>query len=165
MFFVIFHVSVKPGSSKPAKACYGIFFFHWSISLNLLLTNRQTDIEYAGYFKVIKFQKKPSMKNGSFRFVGLRNWFVIHESRTLNSYSVKCCAISGKSKFLGGLHTLVIRERVQNQLCLTCLYIMHNTNAQHLNKVLLGNKLNDSYLDNPYFLVFRYFLFRVLFQF
>ena len=111
MFFVIFHVSVKPGSSKPAKTYYGFFFFHWSILLSLLLTNRQTDIEYADYFKVIKFQKKPSMKNGSFRFVGSRNWFVIHESRTLNSYSVKCCAISGKSKYLGGLHTLVIREQ------------------------------------------------------
>ena len=32
-------------------------------------------------------------------------------------------------------------------------------------KVFLGNELNDSFLDTLYFLVFKWFLFRVLFQF
>ena len=52
-----------------------------------------------------------------------------------------------------------------HQLCLTWLCITYNINIFIIwRKVLLGNKLNDFYLDPRCFLVFKYFLFRVCFS-
>ena len=61
-----------------------------SITFIQLQTKRLTDTVCTEPFKVIIFRKKQSMKNASlmnFLFVGSRNWFMIHESQTLNSSS------------------------------------------------------------------------------
>ena len=73
---------------KQAKTFYWIFFSLISL-IHLTETYRQISPALI-ILKLSYFGKKRFMKNGSFKnfwFVGSRNWFVIHESGTLNSDS------------------------------------------------------------------------------
>ena len=96
-----------------------------------LFNSRQIErlVSYTDYFKYVTFQKKRFMKNESFTtfwFVGSTNWFMIHESRTLNSYSALYAAIEGIELGKWKIHYMLQkRKTVSRSLYCTFIYILN----------------------------------------
>ena len=86
-------------------------------------------VAYTNYFKYITFQKRRFMKNESFTtfwFVGSTNWFMIHESRTLNSCSALYAAIESIELGKWKIHYILQkRKKVSTSFNCTFFYILN----------------------------------------
>ena len=80
-------------------------------------------------------------------------------------WNLQHCAFLGSQNFWVLCNHWLYQNTLQDQLYLAWLYITRNICIYNLDENFLRNDLNDFWPDTLSFLVFNYFLFRVLFQF